>query len=1016
MDSNENPTNPILFPPQLDIQTYRQFLDLTGHLSQGIVLIDPSTKLPVEFNSTAHELLGYSRDQFSLIRLQDREQAGDSQFLNILTNTTGLETGVSFSVSLLNKSDELRQISAYLKKVNLGGSEFLQLIFEDITDRSKVDELTRAEREIFEICNSAGSKNDLIHKLLSFFKSFTACEAVGIRLQSGDDFPYYETSGFPDQFIELERSLCAYNPDGKVFRDHKGDPVLECMCDNIIGGRYDQEKAYFTDHGSFWSGNTSKFLATTTGNDRRSRTRNRCIGSGYESVALVPIRHNGKTFGLFQFNDNRIGWHTLEKVEILEHLVDYVAIAMAKLESDQALLESEKDFREIFNSTTEAILIHDAETGKVLDVNETMLKMYGFATKAEALEHTISDFSEGEETDSLARALALVKKASTEGPQVFEWLGKKSNGKTFWTEVVLNRSMISGKNRVLAVVRDISERKRMEEALNSYTERYRLLFDEMIEGFALHEIILDDKNVPVDYRFLDVNPAFETLTGLNKSNLIGHTVKEVLPGTENYWIEKYGDIALHGGDLRYENFASELGKWYRVIAYCPKFGQFATVFEDITNKKKGDLALQESEEQFRSTFEQTAIGMCMVSINGIFLRLNAAFCQMVGYAPDELLGKSINFVTHPDDFGITNGKLQEPLINNSQYIQFEKRYIHKNGNIIFVSISSTLIRDSSGNPRHYVSQVQDITEKRKTAEALELRDKIFTHSVDMLFIAGFDGYFKVLNPAFENTLGWTIEEMMTRPWIDFVHPDDIWKTEEIGASQINKGIEILQFENRYLCKDGSYRWLSWNSFSYPNENIIVGVTRDITDRKALDETLRQSEERYHLIDEASSDLIYSLNLQGRFTHVNSAFCKKNGLIIDQILGKNHEELGFQPRLCEEWNKRISELISTNKTVVDEISETINNEPHYFEIVLDPMHDHEGNIIGIAGTTRDIDARKKAEIKVKEQVDELQRWNAVTLGREKRIIELKQEVNQLLGQLDLPPRYKSESNSGQNNGR
>lgn len=361
-------------------------------------------------------------------------------------------------------------------------------------------------------------------------------------------------------------------------------------------------------------------------------------------------------------------------------------------------------------------------------------------------------------------------------------------------------------------------------------------------------------------------------------------------------------------------------------------------------------------------------------------------------------------VTYPDDQTISNQFLKLPITSGSPSVEFEKRYIHKSGQIIYVNINSTLIRDASGNPRHFITQVQDITENKKMVEALQLRDKIFIHSMDMLFIAGFDGYFKVLNPAFERTLGWTLEELYAKPWLDFVYPEDRKRTEEIKAIRLDSGLEIIQFENRYLCKDGSYKWLSWNSFPYPEEDIIVGVARDITERKALDETLHLSEERYKLINEASSDSIYSYDRQGRFTHVNSALCKSLGLTSDQIIGKTHSELGFPKEQCEEWEKLHAKVYETQKTVISETVATIKGEEKFYEVVLDPIYDLSGNIIGIAGTTRDIDARKKAEIKVREQMDELRRWNAVTLGRENRVIELKKEVNQLLAQLNLPPRY------------
>jgi PAS domain S-box-containing protein len=991
--------------------SFHQFFSLFEQSPLGILILDPATFLPIEFNTTAHKQLGYARDEFKNISILDFDVVETKEEIE-KHRTLILKKGYdSFDSKHRTKQGEIRNVHVTVQSVVFNSQTYLHCIFEDITERRKVEEFNLAERELLQICNLSSSSQDLLRKLLSFFKKYSGCDAVGIRLHKDVDFPYYKTSGFPEEFVQLENSLCAVDDPDAVNENPKSKPFLECMCGNVISGRYDPTKSFFTKHGSFWSGNTTQWFASTTEADRLTNIRNRCNTERYESVALIPIRLKDKTFGLIQFNDKRKDWHTLEKVEILEHLADYVAITLAKQEADEALAISEQSFKEIFNSTTEAIFIHDANTGQLLDVNLTMLKIYGFSTKEEALGKNISDLTFGEFPFTSDRAFDLIKKTVHEGPQIFVWLAKKKDGSLFWTEVTLNKSMIGGENRVLAVVRDISERKRMEEALNYSIERYRLLFEEMTEGFALHEIILDQDSVPIDYRFLDINPAFERQTGLKREALIGRTVKEVMPGTEDYWIEKYGQVALHGGNLHYENYSHELGKWFNVIAFCPKFGQFATMFEDITDRKINDLALKESEDQFRSTFEQTTIGMTMVTPDGQFLRVNDAYCQIVGYSPDELIGNNIKVVTYPDDMAKSEEYLELPLNTNEQSITFEKRYIHKDGHIVWVSLISTLIRDTNGNPKHFITQVQDITERRMVEEALQLRNKIFTHSLDMLFVAGFDGFFRELNPAWETNLGWSIEELYKKPWLNFVHPDDKEITENIKKERLEKGQETIQFENRYICKDGSIKWLSWNSFPYPEENIIIGVARDITERKELDESLRRSEDRFHLIDKATNDLISSYDLYGRFTHVNSALCKLMGRSYDEIVGKTFTELGYPREQYEEWGRLLQRVIKEDSTVnIEQKDSETGTNPHYFDVVLNPIHNEAGEVVGMAATSRDITSRKMAEAQIREQLEELRRWNALTMGRENRIMELKQEVNFLLQQLDQPPRYESVANT------
>lgn len=146
---------------------------------------------------------------------------------------------------------------------------------------------------------------------------------------------------------------------------------------------------------------------------------------------------------------------------------------------------------------------------------------------------------------------------------------------------------------------EISERKKTEELLRQSEEQYRSLFTDMLEGFAMHEMIYDDAGTPVDYRFLATNPAFEKMTGLKTENLIGKRVLEVMPQTEPYWIETYGQVALTGEPISFENYSVELDKYFRVMAFSNHPNQFVTVFDDITERKKTELALALNNERLR---------------------------------------------------------------------------------------------------------------------------------------------------------------------------------------------------------------------------------------------------------------------------------------------------------------------------------------------------------------------------------------------------------------------------------
>ncbi|MEW6363265.1 MAG: ATP-binding protein [Acidobacteriota bacterium] len=204
----------------------------------------------------------------------------------------------------------------------------------EITERKRAEEEQRVMYEVLQLINTAENGEVLLKSMLGRLRSWSQCEAVGIRLKEGSDFPYFLTSGFPEEFVRMERHLCSYNEEGEVECDAEGNPILDCMCGNILCGKFDPSKTFFTTDGSFWSNCTTELLATTTDKDRLARTRNRCNSVGYESVALIPMRSGKETFGLIQFNDKQRGRFTPELIALYRRIADHVAVFLAKRQAE----------------------------------------------------------------------------------------------------------------------------------------------------------------------------------------------------------------------------------------------------------------------------------------------------------------------------------------------------------------------------------------------------------------------------------------------------------------------------------------------------------------------------------------------------------------------------------------------------------------------------------------------------------------------------------------------------------
>ncbi len=227
-----------------------------------------------------------------------------------------------------------------------------------------------------------------------------------------------------------------------------------------------------------------------------------------------------------------------------------------------------------------------------------------------------------------AKLLALSNIGKATGPEAFT-LNRKGGSRAI-VEINTETVTIGGKKVVLGMMQDMTETIQANNKLGQIEHRYRTLIFEMLNGFALHEIICDKAGKPCNYRFLDVNPAFEKVTGLKAADIVGKTALDVLPGLEPVWIEKYGNVALTGNPERFQQFARPLNKYFEVLVYRPKTGRFATVFTDVTRRKHAEQALKESEEKYRSMMEAMKDGAYICSSKYRINYMNPAMVKRVG--------------------------------------------------------------------------------------------------------------------------------------------------------------------------------------------------------------------------------------------------------------------------------------------------------------------------------------------------------------------------------------------------
>jgi PAS domain S-box len=355
-----------------------------------------------------------------------------------------------------------------------------------------------------------------------------------------------------------------------------------------------------------------------------------------------------------------------------------------------------------------------------------------------------------------------------------------------------------------------------------------------------------------DGKWLKVNSKLCYILGYSRRELLSMSWREIthlddLKKSEESWrrmfygefdnyklykrfIKKDGSILYV--DLATSCYRNEVGVIQYVMVY----------YKDVTKDKLHEQIIHDNEEQIRVLFEYAIAGITYSDAQGKYIMCNQAFADIVSYSVDEL--KYINFrkLTVEEDLIKEEVLLKEIIERKRDSYRIEKRYYTKSGDVVWVDLSISTIRNQDGSPKSFVSTAIDITNRKKTEEELEI---FFNTAVDFMSITGFDGYFKRISPEWSKKLGWTEEELLSKSFVHFVHPDDVKATKDTVKCLVN-GEEVIGFENRYMCKDGSYRWIQWNCRGSVERNIIISSARDITEQKELQEKAQELEQTIQL--------------------------------------------------------------------------------------------------------------------------------------------------------------------------
>ncbi|MGI0488904.1 PAS domain S-box protein [Pantanalinema rosaneae CENA516] len=437
-----------------------------------------------------------------------------------------------------------------------------------------------------------------------------------------------------------------------------------------------------------------------------------------------------------------------------------------------------------------------------------------------------------------------------------------------------------------------------------------------------------------DCRYLAWNPAMEKLTGIAQEQVIGKCAFECFPFLQETGEDQYFYAALRGETVTSVDRAfsvPETGRQgYFEGCYSPLLNAAGEmvgglcIVRDVTESKRTADALKESKRQFRQSFDTAAIGMSVMSLEGQFLKANAALCQLFGYTETELQALTFQDLTYLDDLAIDLSHHQKVLTGELSHFHLEKRYLHKNGQVIWGLLSTSLVRDRQQRPLYFVSQVQEITQRKQAEELLYKANaemQVFFSAInDLIFVFDREGhYLKVLagNPELlitpaSDRLGKKITEVL---------PIELATTLLGYIQQALDTQTTLNVEYKLLWEDKEM----WSNacVSPIDVNTVIWVARDITQRKQAEKALQDTTFRLRTIIASLQAGILVENEDREIVLVNQAFCTMMNIPVppETLIGSNCRQSADTAKYLfvnpEQFTQRVEELLNLQQPSVGE---------------------------------------------------------------------------------------------------
>lgn len=632
---------------------------------------------------------------------------------------------------------------------------------------------------------------------------------------------------------------------------------------------------------------------------------------------------------------------------------------------EEALMASEERFRVLFDEAAEPVFLMDSK-GDLLAANKRACQSLGYS-HLEFVQMNVSHFIVGQDREMVFKRLEMIgvgEAVTTEGEH------QRKDGTVFPVEVRIARMEVDGQDRYIAHARDISLRKKAEEALMASEEKYRLLADNAIDVIW---------TMDMELRYLYFSPSINQFRGVSVEEAIFQTVEDAMtPDSVNLIngilqeeLEKEKNPDSDPGRSRtFEaRFKHKNGSLIWGEVTCAflrdedgKIIGMQGVTRDISERKQAEEELRQSEERFRTAFITSPDAICITRLSdGLYVVVNDGFCFLTGWDREKVIGETLREI----DIWAADSEMEyllEKLLKKGKVENLEISIRKKDGKPVNVLMSASLIQ-LEGEP-HILSIIRDITDLKEAQssqrEAYRLMSTIIDSSPLGIVQTDSEGVIHLWNPAAERIFGWKAEEVMnkTDPTVPVERMDEFRSL----YKKVLGGESFLGIETQKKRKDGTLVDVSISLARVlleTGEVEVMGIVEDITDKKAAENALRDSEERLRKISEGVFEGI-TISEKGIILEVNNQFASMFGYALEEIPGK-----------------KILDLVAPDyKDIVKEVLRSDSKEPYECEVlrkdgtrftveIRGTLTSYQGRPVRVAAL-RDVTDQRRAENVLRER--------------------------------------------------